>query len=78
MTLWVSGFVITTITAPGDPAGTVTTISVGDCDVTVAAVPPNVTEVTGLMNPVPAIVTLLPPAWAPLFGEIDPIVGSGL
>ncbi len=41
----------------------------------VAAVPPRVTEAP-LQNPVPVIVTDVPPVVDPVFGEIEEIVGA--
>ncbi len=40
-----------------------------------AAVPPNLTAVTPV-NPVPVIVTLVPPAVGPLAGEIEVTAGA--
>jgi hypothetical protein len=64
----VSGLVTTTFTDPAAWAGVVAVICVPLTTTTlVAAVPPNVT-VAPDTNPVPAIVTPVPPPAAPLFG----------
>ncbi len=72
--------VTVTLTAPGaEPAGAVTVNEVADADVTVAALDPKstVSPDAVALNPVPAMVTELPPASAPLVGLIDVIVGTG-
>jgi hypothetical protein len=73
----VSGLVTVTVTAPAAWAGVVAVIVVAFTTVTpVAAVPPIVT-VAPLTNPVPAIVTLVPPPIGPEFGVIELTVGGG-
>ncbi len=68
-----------TLTAPADSAGVVTVRDVADAAVTVAAVEPKstVSPEAVALNPVPAIVTLVPPAVVPLVGLIDVITGAG-
>ena len=75
--LWPSGLVTTTSTAPVERAGVVAVIDVALAAVTpVAAVPPKVT-VAPDANPVPMIVTAVPPLFEPLVGEIDVGAGGG-
>ena len=72
-----SGFVTVTLTAPAACAGVVAVIAVLLLTVTlVAAVPPKLTAApeTKLL---PLIVTAVPPAVAPLLGEMLLIVGGG-
>ena len=71
-----SPLVTVTVTVP-DPAGAVTTTWLETRLVTVAPAPPNVTAAP-VRNPLPAIVTLFPPASRPLAGAIPEIVGAGL
>ncbi len=62
-----SGLVTVTLTIP-EPAGDVTLIWLAELTVNpVAAVVPNVTAVISI-NPVPLIVTAVPPAVGPLAG----------
>ena len=75
---WPSLFVTTTFTAPAACEGVVAMIEVLLATVTpVAAVPPRLT-VAPLMNPVPVIVTDVPPAVPPEAGEIAVTVGAVL
>jgi hypothetical protein len=72
-----AGVVTVTGTAP-DPAGDVTVIWVADT--TVTAVPgelPNSTEVAPV-NPVPVMVTTVPPAAGPVAGLSETTVGAGV
>jgi len=72
----VSGLVTTTATSPAAWAGVVTVIVVGSTTFTpVPAVPPKVTVAPGT-NPVPVMVTTVPPAVDPLSGEISVTVGG--
>ena len=67
----------TTSLAPAVRDGVTAEIDVDDTRVTlVAAAPPIVTPLTDALNPVPVIVTLVPPANGPLLGEIDVTVGA--
>jgi len=69
------GFVTVTVTAPTLPAGAVAVMVVLFTTTTlVAAVPPNVT-VAPAAKLVPVIVTAVPPAVDPLFG--DTLLGVG-
>ena len=71
------GLVTTTFTPPAACAGVVAVICVAFVTTTlVAAVPPNVTPAPA-WNPVPVIVTAVPPLVGPEFGEIDETVGAG-
>ena len=71
-----SGLVTITFFAPTVPAGVLAVIEVAFTTVMpVAAVPPIVT-VAPLRNPVPVIVTLVPPARGPKLGEILITVGA--
>jgi len=74
--LWASELVTTTFTAPAACAVEVPVIEVGLIVATVRADPPNET-VAPVWNPLPATVTDVPPAVAPLFGVTDVIVGGG-
>jgi hypothetical protein len=58
------------------PAGAVAVIWVALSTVKAAVTPPKVTFVA-LEKFVPPMVTLVPPADGPLFGEIDVTVGAG-
>ena len=69
--------VSTTSRAPAVPAGVVITIDVDVLLPSVAAAPPMVTEVTP-DRLVPVMVTLVPPAVGPEFGEIVPMVGPAM
>jgi hypothetical protein len=70
------GFVTVAVTAPALPAGVVAVISVPLTATTfVAAVPPNVT-VAPAAKFVPVIVTDVPPAVVPLFGDTLVTVGG--
>jgi hypothetical protein len=62
-------------------AGTVASIWVSETTLNVAfddptSSNPNVTAVA-LLNPLPVIVTAVPPEFGPLFGEIDVTTGAG-
>ena len=67
-----------TLTVP-EPAGAVTVSDVVDAAVTVALELPNATASPDAvaLNPVPVIVTVVPPAVVPLVGLIDVIAGTG-
>ena len=68
----------TTVTVPAACAGVVAVIEVLLTTFTfVAAVPPRVT-VAPARNPVPLMVTAVPPAAVPVLGAIDATVGAGL
>ena len=72
-----SRFVTTTLTAPGVSAGVTAVIEVAETKTTlVAATPPMVTDIP-VINPVPVIVTAVPPANAPTEGDTDATVGAG-
>ena len=74
--LCVSGFVTTTVTAPAACAGVVAVMVVLFVTTTfVAAVPPNVTDAP-VTKFVPVIVTPVPPATGPLFGDTLVTVGA--
>jgi hypothetical protein len=76
---WVSGLVTITLLAPAVPDG-VTAVIVAELTtiILVAVVPPMVTvTVPEVAKPVPAMVTLVPPANGPMIGEIDVVVGAG-
>ena len=64
------------MTTPAARAAVVPVIVVGLTVATVRAEPPNDT-VAPVANPVPAIVTEVPPADAPVFGVTDATVGAG-
>jgi len=66
--------VTATATAPSDPAGVVAVIDVAVDAVTVALVPPKVTDAKERFEPV--MVTTVPPAIGPEGGEIDEILGT--
>jgi hypothetical protein len=69
-------FVTVTVTAPALPAGVVAVICVPLTTTTlVAAAPPTVT-VAPVAKFVPVIVTAVPPAVEPLFGETPLTVGA--
>src|SRR5258706_1255790 len=73
-----SMFVTTTATAPRACGGVVALIEVAFANVTlVAEIPPMVT-VAPAANPVPVIVTGVPPAVGPVAGEIPVTVGAAL
>ncbi len=69
-----------TLTAPADPAGAVTVSDVALAAVTVAALDPKSTVLPAVVvaNPVPVMVTVVPPAVEPLVGLIDVIAGGGV
>ena len=69
------GVVTLTSTVPV-PAGEVAVRLVAELYVTLAALVPNVT-VDALVNLVPVIVTVVPPAAGPLAGEILVTAGAG-
>nr|WP_280295047.1 hypothetical protein [Nocardia abscessus] len=66
--------VTVTCTVPTEPAGEMAVIWVGESRVKVVAVLPNRTVVK-LPNPVPVIVTLVPPVVGPEVGEREVMVG---
>jgi hypothetical protein len=68
--------VTTTFTAPAACAVVVPVIDVGVMFVIARADPPN-DAVAPVLKPVPAIVTLVPPADVPLFGVIEVMAGGG-
>ena len=70
------GVVTLTSIVPAPAAGEVAVRRVAELYVTLAATVPNVT-VDALVNPVPVIVTTVPPATGPLAGEILVTVGAG-
>ena len=75
---WESGLVTITLLAPVVPDGVVAVILVELTTMTfVAAVPPMVT-VAPVTKPVPAMMTLVPPANCPALGEIDVTEGAGI
>ena len=69
-----------TFTAPAAPAGAVTVSDVALAAVTVAAFEPKSTVLPAVVvaNPVPVMVTVLPPVVRPLVGLIDVIAGGGV
>ena len=70
--------VVTLTSSVPVPAGEVAVIDVAELTVKpVAAVAPNVTA-DAPVNPVPVIVTVVPPAVGPEVGEIDVTVGAAL
>jgi hypothetical protein len=72
-----SVLVTTTFAAPAECAGVVAVIDVPLCTVTpVADVPPSFT-VAPDWNPVPVIVTPVPPFVVPALGEMELTVGAG-
>jgi len=74
---WLSTLVTTTFVTPAACAGVVAVIEVPLTTFTaVAAVPPILT-VAPVRNPVPVIVTGVPPAVVPDTGEIPDTVGAG-
>src|SRR6266571_6558983 len=74
--LCASGFVTSTFTGPAACAVVAPVIAVALMVDTVSAEPPNVT-VAPAWKSVPAIVTEVPPALAPLFGVTEVTVGGG-
>ena len=69
--------VTVTATVPADPAGEIAVMEVALTTTTlVAALPPNVTE-AGAVKFVPVIVTGVPPAGRPAFGDTFVTVGAG-
>ena len=74
--LCASGSVTITFTGPAACAVVAPVIAVALMVDTVSAEPPNVT-VAPAWKSVPAIVTEVPPALAPLFGVTDVTVGGG-
>ena len=69
-------FVTTTLAVPAEPAGVTAVIEVELTNTTlVAAEPPTVT-VAPDTNPVPVIVTAVPPAVEPLTGDTEVTVGG--
>ena len=76
--LCISLLVTITFTAPAACAGVVAVIVVLFTTVTpVAGVPPTLT-VAPAKNPVPVIVTAVPPAAVPEFGAMEATVGEGV
>ena len=73
---WASGFVTTTFTAPAVCDVVVPVMLVSAMLDTVSAELPNDTVAPGA-NPVPVIVTDVPPAAAPLLGVTEATVGAG-
>jgi len=71
-----SGLVTVTLTIP-EPAGELAVIWVAELTVYVAAVSPNVTAVISV-NPVPVIVTAVPPAVVPVAGMMLVIEGTSV
>ena len=72
---------VVTVTSmvPAPAAGEVAVIEVVELTVTpVAGVPPKLTVLAPTINPVPMIVTLVPPPAGPDVGEIDVTVGGGV
>ena len=67
--------VVTLISTLPAPAGEVAVRRVAALYVTLAALVPNVT-VDALVNPVPVMVTAVPPAAGPVAGEIQVTVGA--
>ena len=66
-----------TVTTPATPAGVVALIDVADTNVTlVPAFAPNFTVVAPDTNPLPVIVTTVPPATGPLTGLSAVTVGA--
>ena len=68
--------VVTRISTIPEPAGEVAVRRVAELYVTLAATVPNMT-VDALVNPVPVIVTMVPPAAGPLAGEMLVTFGAG-
>ena len=78
MPLWLSLLVTTTLAVPAECAGVVAVMELLLTTVTpVAEVPPNLTDAPE-RNPVPVMVTDVPPAVVPEAGDILLIVGAGL
>jgi hypothetical protein len=76
--LWASVFVTTTFTAPAAWAGVLAVIEVPFTTVMlVADVPPTFT-VAPDKNPVPMMVTVVPPLVVPVLGVIEATLGAGL
>src|SRR5205085_1374030 len=74
--LCASGFVTTTLSEPAACAGVVPVMVVALIVETVTPDPPNDT-VAPVWKPVPAIVTVVPPPLAPVFGLTEVIAGGG-
>lgn len=75
--LWASVFVTITLTAPAVRAGVIAVIVVPLVTVTlVADVPPSFTDAPA-RNPVPVMVTAVPPLIVPELGVIAVTVGAG-
>jgi hypothetical protein len=70
------GVVTVTSTVPAEPAGEVAVTLVALTTVTPVAAPLPKLTVTGAMNPVPVIVTSVPPASGPAVGEISVTGGT--
>jgi hypothetical protein len=71
------GVVTVTSTVPAEPAGELAVMLVALTTVNeVAAWVPKLTAVTGAMNPVPVMVTTVPPASGPAVGEISVTTGA--
>ena len=76
--LWLSLLVTTTLAVPAECAGVVAVMELLLTTVTpVAEVPPNLTDAPE-RNPVPVMVTDVPPAVVPDAGDILLMVGAGL
>lgn len=69
--------VTATVLAPAAPAGVMHEIDVGPSTVTLVALAPPIVTVAPTENPVPEMVTLVPPAVVPELGEIEEMVGAG-
>jgi len=65
-------------TVPDEPAGEVALIDVGEFTITPVPAPaaPNATVLAPATNPVPVIVTVVPPAVGPALGPTDVTLGS--
>jgi hypothetical protein len=72
-----AGVVTVTSTLPAAPAGAVAVTDVADPTVKLAFVAPNFTDVAPV-NPVPVIVTAVPPAVDPLLGVTPETVGAAV
>jgi hypothetical protein len=72
----VSRFVTTTFLAPDEPDGVVAVMELCVTRITLVAGIPPIETVTPDWNPVPVIVTVVPPVSGPEFGEILITVGA--
>jgi hypothetical protein len=66
-----------TSAAPADPAGVAAVIVAAFTTTTDVAATPRIFTVAGAVNPDPVIVTGVPPAVAPVGGEIPETIGPG-